>query len=157
MAAIALVAGPRRSDEGDVGGLQGLYEAGVLGQEAEARMDRLGAAVLAGLDDFLDHQIALGRRRRADQDRLVGQLDVQRPGVGLGIDRHGLDAHAPRRLDDAAGDLAPVGDQDLVEHLAPLPRGQAAAHSKDSGFSPASPKGTRATARNAETARSAAP
>ncbi len=111
----------RRSDEGDAGGLQGLDEAGVLGQEAEARMDGLGAGVLAGLDDLLDHQVALGRRRRADRDRLVGQLDVQRPGVGLGIDRHGPDAHAPRRLDDAARDLAPVGDQDLVEHLAPLP------------------------------------
>jgi hypothetical protein len=51
---------------------------------------------------------------------LVGQLHVQRPGIGLGEDRDGLDAHALGRADDPAGDLAPVGDQDLVEHLASL-------------------------------------
>ena len=30
---------------------------------------------------------------------------------------NGADAHAPRGLDDAAGDLAAVGNQDLLEHL----------------------------------------
>ena len=48
--------------------------------------------------------------------RLVGHLDMQRVAVGVGVDRDGLDAHAPRGLDDAAGDLAAIGDQDLVEH-----------------------------------------
>ena len=58
----------------------------------------------------------MGGRRRADMHRLVGHLDVQRVPVGIGIDGDRLDAHAPRGLDDPAGDLAPVGDQDLVEH-----------------------------------------
>ena len=49
-------------------------------------------------------------------DGLVGHLHMQRVPVGVGIDGDGLDAHAPRGLDDPAGDLAPVGDQDLVEH-----------------------------------------
>ena len=82
-----------------------------LGQEAVAGMHRLGAGLAAGLDDLLDHQIALGRRRRADQHGLVGHLDMQRVAVGVGIDRDGLDTHAPGGLDDPAGDLAAVGDQ----------------------------------------------
>ena len=41
---------------------------------------------------------------------------MQRCAVGLGIDRDRRDPHAPQRADDAAGDRAAVGDQDLVEH-----------------------------------------
>jgi hypothetical protein len=41
---------------------------------------------------------------------------MQRPGVGLGIDRDRRDPHPPRRIDDAAGDLAAIGDQDRGEH-----------------------------------------
>ena len=40
---------------------------------------------------------------------------MQRVGVGLGIDRDGLDAQPLAGADDAAGDLAAIGDQDLVE------------------------------------------
>ena len=38
---------------------------------------------------------------------------MQRILVGIGIDRDGRDAHPARRLDDPAGDLAAVGDQDF--------------------------------------------
>ena len=48
------------------------------------------------------------------QHGLVGQLDVQRVLVGLGIDGDGRDAHLAGGLDDAAGDFAAVGDQDLA-------------------------------------------
>ena len=48
--------------------------------------------------------------------RLVGHLDVQRVGIGVGIDRDRRDAHLARGLDDAAGDFAAIGDQDLTEH-----------------------------------------
>ena len=51
-------------------------------------------------------------------DRLVGHRDMARAAIGVGIDRDGLDAQPPRRLDDPAGDLAAVGDQDLGEHQA---------------------------------------
>src|SRR5262245_37257754 len=74
------------------------------------------AGLLAGLDDFLDREIALRRRRRADRHRLVRLAHMQRVGVRLGVDRHGLDAHGPRRPDDPAGDLPAIGDQDLLEH-----------------------------------------
>ena len=85
-------------------------------------MDGLGAGLLAGLDDLVDQQVGLRGRRRADGDRLVGHLDVQGVAVGLGIDRHRLDAHPAAGLDDAAGDLAAVGDQDLLEHRPVGPR-----------------------------------
>ena len=91
-------------------------EAGVLGQEAEAGVDGLGAGLVAGVDDLVGDQVGLGRRRRADRHRLVGHLDGQAAGVGLGIDRDRGDAHPPRGLDDADRDLAAIGDQDLREH-----------------------------------------
>ena len=92
-------------------------EGRLLRQKAVAGMHRLGAGFAAGLDDPLDAQIALGRRRRADRHRLVGLAHMQRLGIGIGIDRDGRDPHPPRRSDDPAGDLAAIGDQDFVEHL----------------------------------------
>jgi hypothetical protein len=65
-------------------------------------------------DDLVDHQVGLARRRRADADGLVGQAHMARTGVGLGIHGDGADAHAARGLDDAAGDLTPVGNQNFV-------------------------------------------
>ena len=79
-------------------------------------MNRLGAAHARRLDDVFRHKIALVDRRCADADRLVGHFDMQRTGVGIGIDGNGRDAHAPRGADDAAGDLAAIGDQDFLEH-----------------------------------------
>ena len=87
-----------------------------LGQEAVARMHRLGAGLPAGGDDLVDQQIALRRGRRADMHGLVRHLDVQRVAVGVGIDRDRLDPHPAGGLDDAAGDLAAIGDQDVLEH-----------------------------------------
>src|SRR3546814_811950 len=49
--------------------------------------------------------------------RLVGHLHERRARVGVRIDRDGRNTHAPRGLDDAAGDFAAVGDQDFLEHL----------------------------------------
>ena len=77
------------------------------------------AGVAAGLHDAVDHEIGLRRGRRADMDGLVRHLDVERVAVGIGIDGDGLDAHAPRRLDDAAGDFAAIGDQNFLEHAFP--------------------------------------
>jgi hypothetical protein len=43
---------------------------------------------------------------------------MHRVGVGGGMHRDRLDAHLAAGADDAKGDLAAVGDQDLVEHRA---------------------------------------
>ena len=66
-------------------------------------------------------EIGLRGLRRADRYGLIGHLDMQRVAVGLGIDRHGLDAEPARGPDDAAGDFAPIGDEKLGEHAAPAP------------------------------------
>ena len=110
-----------RADEDDACGFERVRKGLALGQEAVARMHRLRAGRAAGLDDLVDDEIGLRGRRRADMDGLVGHLDVQRVAVGVGVDRDGRDAHAPRRLDDPAGDLAPVGDEDLLEHAPSAP------------------------------------
>jgi hypothetical protein len=108
-------------DEGDAVLGQLLAEIRVLGQEAVSRVDRLGAGVEAGLDDLVDQQVALRRRRRADVDGLVGQLHVQGVAVGVGVDGDTLDAHLARGLDDAAGDFAAIRNEDFIEHcLRPL-------------------------------------
>ena len=87
-----------------------------LGEKAVARMHRFGAARFAGGDDLVDDEVALRRGRRADQHGVVGHFDMERVAVGLGIDRDGRNAHAARGLDDPAGDLAAIGNQDSLEH-----------------------------------------
>ncbi len=52
-------------------------------------------------------------------DGLVGHLDMQGVLVGVRIDGDGLDPHAAGGLDDAAGDLAAIGNEDFLEHRAP--------------------------------------
>ena len=79
-------------------------------------MDRLGAGLLGGLDDLLDVQIALGRDRGADQERLVGLAHVGRVAVDLRVDGDRADPHLLQGAGDADRDLAAVGYQDLLEH-----------------------------------------
>ena len=105
-----------RPDEGDAGGGERLGEGGALGEEAVAGMDRLGAGTPAGVDDLVDDEVGGGCRRRPDMDRLVGHLGVERVAIDVAIDGDRLDAEAAGGPGDANGDLAPVGDQDLLEH-----------------------------------------
>ena len=105
----------RRPDENQTGIGAGLGEVGVLGEKAVARMDRLGAGGARRIDDRLDMQVAVLRRCRADEHCFVRQIDMH--GIAIGIREHddGGEAHALRRADDPARDLAAVGDQQLVE------------------------------------------
>ena len=104
------------SDEDDAGFGQRARKGLALGQESVAGMHGLGAGLAAGLDDLLHHQIAFGRGRRPDQDGVIGHFDVERVAVGLGIDGDRLDPHPAGGLDDPAGDLAAIGDQNSFEH-----------------------------------------
>ena len=69
------------------------------------------------LHHLVNHDVRLVRGRWAYVNRLVRHFDMQRISVGIGINRHRRDAHAARGAHDAAGDLAAVGYQDLLEHL----------------------------------------
>ncbi|CAD5264747.1 conserved hypothetical protein [Bosea sp. EC-HK365B] len=104
------------ADEDDAVVLQRLGEGLALGEEAVAGMNGLRARLLAGGDDLVDLEIGLGGWGGADMHGLIRHLDMQRITIGIGIDRHRLDAHPLCRLDDAAGDLATVRDQNLREH-----------------------------------------
>ena len=91
-------------------------EVGVLGEEAVAGVDAVGAAVADRAEDRVGVEVALGCRLPAEGVRLVGQPDVQGVPIELGVDRDGLDAELASGADHAHGDLATVGDQDLLQH-----------------------------------------
>ena len=106
----------RRSDERDahLGDRPG--EVGVLGEEAVAGVHAVGTAAPDRVEDRLGVEVALGGRAATQRERLVGQPDVKRVPVELGVHRHGGDAELAAGADDADGDLATVGDQDLLQH-----------------------------------------
>ena len=106
----------RGADEGDGAGAAHLGERGVLGQESVAGMDRLAVGDGRGGDDGRDVQVAEAGRVRADADGLVGSLDGQGGGVGLGVGDDRADAELAAGADDPQRDLAPVRDENLVEH-----------------------------------------
>src|SRR5262245_15196119 len=108
----------RRSDEGDVVLFENLSEAGILGQEAIARMHGVGAGDFAGGDNRGNIEIAVLGRRRADAHALIGEPNMHGVGVGRRVHRNGGDAKLLASAFDSEGDLSPVGDQDLVEHRA---------------------------------------
>ncbi len=111
----------RRADPGQSGRLHRLGEAGVLGQESVAGMDEVGARAPGRVEQALDREVALRRRRRADAEGLVRHQDVRRHPVDLGVDGHRRDVHLPAGADDPDRDLAAVGDEEL--HRRPPPQG----------------------------------
>jgi len=91
-------------------------------------MDAVGVRDRGRLDDLVDREIALARRRRTDEISLVGNADVQRSGIGLRVDRNDAHAEALRRARNAHGDLAAIGDQNRAEHGKVLAQGRAEWH-----------------------------
>ena len=112
----------RRANEGDAGVGAGVGEGVVLAQEAVARVDGLRARGLGGLDDAFPAQVAVLGRTAADVHRLVAGRHVFGAGIGVGVHGHGANAQAARGGGDPAGNLAPVGDQDFLEHVVSSPK-----------------------------------
>ncbi len=79
-------------------------------------MHRIGTDAPRQIDDLRDVEIALGRRRRPQVVRLVGNAHVASAGVSLGVHRDGCDPKALGRARNAADDFAAVGDQQPSEH-----------------------------------------
>ena len=109
-----------RPDKDHARRFQRRRKAAVLAQKSIARMHSLGPRGLHRRHDPVDHDIALRSGRWADMHRLVRHPDMQRTPVGIGIDRDRRNPHPARRLDHAAGYFAPIGNQDLLEHLPPF-------------------------------------
>ena len=79
---------PRReiaSGEGPIqvspASMHGLGEVGVLGEEAVAGVDGVGAGLLGRVEDLVDHQVGVARRGAAEREGLVGRrARAARPG-----------------------------------------------------------------------------
>ena len=67
---------------------------------------------------FVDNDIRLVGRGRADMHSLVSHFHMQRAAVGVGINRDRRNPHPPGGLDHAAGNFTAIGDQNLLEHQA---------------------------------------
>ena len=106
-----------RSDEGYVVILKHLHEVGVLGQETVSRMDRVGLGDVAGRNDCGNGQVAHCRLRRAYADRLVRHSDMHGIVVRGGVNRDARDAELLAGPDDPQCNFAPVGNEDLGNHL----------------------------------------
>ncbi len=91
-------------------------ECRIFREKTVAGNNRLGATVLARLDDRVEAQVAVSRGSAADVECDVGHFYVHRIAVGIGIDGHALDAHLLERAGDTHGDLAAVGDQYRLKH-----------------------------------------
>ena len=105
-----------RADEDESGLLHALGEVGVLAQEAVTGMDRLRVGDFRRGDDRRHVEVAVGRRRRTDADRLVGHGDVLEVAIDGGMHRDRADAQRVARAQDAQRDLAAVGDDDFIQH-----------------------------------------
>ncbi len=106
--------GLRRGADPDQAGVDdGLREVGVLGEEAVAGVDGVGAGLGGGVEDLVEDQVRLRGGGSSESEGLVGQLDEQCVGVGLGVYGHAGQARVLRRTDHTDGDLAAVGDEDL--------------------------------------------
>ncbi|MCY1219587.1 hypothetical protein D9M72_315690 [compost metagenome] len=111
----------RRADEGQAGVGAGLRELFVLAEEAVARVHGFGARGLGGLEDLFPAQVAVLRGAAAEVHRLVAGAHMVGVRVGIGVHRHGANGHATCGCCDTAGDLATVGDEDLLKHSECLP------------------------------------
>ena len=102
------------ADPGQAGRLDRPGESRAFGQKPIPRMHRIGAGAQRGIDHRIMAQIALRRLRRADGNALVRHGDMQR--VCIGFREHGDRGDLQRAggADDAAGDLAAIGDQKLL-------------------------------------------
>jgi len=101
---------------GDVRPPAGVRELGILRQEAVPGMDRVGPGDLGRRDQARDPQVGEPPGGRPDADVVVGEPDVERFPVRLGVDRHRLEPELAAGADDPQGDLAPVGNEHLPEH-----------------------------------------
>ena len=108
--------GRRRADPDQPGVEHGLREVGVLGQEAVAGVDGVGAGGARGVDQQVGAQVGVGRRGAGQPDGAVGLARVRAVGVRVGVDGDGADAEVAAGAEDPAGDLAAVGDQDSGDH-----------------------------------------
>jgi BirA family biotin operon repressor/biotin-[acetyl-CoA-carboxylase] ligase len=107
----------RGTDEGHAPGGDGPREVGVLAEEAVAGVDAVGAGALDDVEDLGGVEVALARRPAPERVGLIGQPDVEAVTVEVRVDGDRCDAELAAGAHDPHRDFAPVGDQDLREHI----------------------------------------
>ena len=112
--AFGFVLGQRAVGAGH-GGYAGVFnllgKVGVLGQEAVAGVDAVGAGHFRRADDRRDVQVGQGRRSRADADGFVSHGQVHEFTVGGGVHRHGFQTEFLARADNPQGNFTSVGNK----------------------------------------------
>ena len=68
------------------------------------------------IEQRIELQVRLGRRRRAYVHGFVGQRHMRGVAVGIAVNSYGLVAQVSCGANHPAGDLTTVGDQYCVEH-----------------------------------------
>ncbi len=111
--------GGRRANPGQARIDHGLGKVGVLAEEAIAGVHGIGAGGTGCGQQFVGAQVGVGAGRSAQRHRLGGLAHMQGVGIGVGVDRDRFDAHAVGGVDDAAGDFAAIGDEDIFHRLCP--------------------------------------
>ena len=102
------------ADEGDARRRARGGQLRVLGEEAVARIDRIGPGLRGHPDDLVDRQVGPDRMSDlADLVGLVGLQPVQGIAVLIRVDRDRRDAHLEGGAERADGDLPAVGDEDF--------------------------------------------
>src|SRR5262249_45988807 len=76
---------------------------------------RVDVENLGRADDCRNVQITLGGRGWTDAGRFVSETNVQGIAVNVAVHCDGANAHLFTGPDNAAGNLAAIGDQDLAE------------------------------------------
>ena len=107
----------RGADEDDAGLLHVAGELGVLGQEAVARVDHVHAVLAGDVDDGVAVEVGADGRvlaALADHVGLVGLLAVHAQPVLVAEDGDGVHGELVGGAEDAHGDLAAVGHEQLV-------------------------------------------
>jgi hypothetical protein len=107
----------RRADPGQPRLLHRARERSVLGKEPITGVHRLCPGSQRRLHEHVDLQVALRRRSRPDQERLVRETRMQRVAICLRVHTDRAGAQLSERPEDTDGDLAAVRNQDLVEHV----------------------------------------
>ena len=118
---IARMTSPVGTDEAHAGSLAPIGEVGVLGQKSVTRMDRIGARALRDFDHAFGDQIRIAGGCRSARIGGIGEADVQRLAVSLGVDRDGRDLQLATSAHHANRDLASICDQYLLKHSRIVP------------------------------------
>src|SRR5262249_183916 len=105
------------SDEGDAGVVAGCRKRGILCKKSVPRVNRIRAAALGRVDNFLDGQVTLPRRSGTDRVCFVSHSYVKCATIRFRIYGNRADSQFPTRTNNADRNFTSVRDQDLLKHF----------------------------------------